>query len=159
LSESLVWQSVTAQQWRSHAAEARRVLIVDDDESLARLLRTILRTAGLDVTIASSGEEALRLTAEESFDVILLDLRMPGMDGRSVYRELRVRGIQTPVLIASAYGALTAQRELGAQGAIEKPFDPERLIEAVLHLLPVEKREGESGPGTPRSWTSAGAWH
>ena len=62
------------------------VLIVDDDVNLARLLRTILRTAGYQVLTASDGEEALRMLDDASVDVIVLDLRMPRMDGREFFR-------------------------------------------------------------------------
>jgi len=111
------------------------VLIVDDDVNLARLLRTILRTAGYQVLTASDGEEALRMLDDASVDVIVLDLRMPRMDGREFFRELKARRNHAPVLIASAYGARTAQLELGADAAIEKPFEPDRLVDAVTELL------------------------
>ena len=117
---------------------AHRVLVVDDDINLTRLLRAILRTSGLDVTTASTGPEALSLAVAQVFHLIVLDLRLPGMDGRTVFRELRARGVNTPVLIASAFGARSAQLELGAQGSIEKPFDPEWLLEAVDKILEKE---------------------
>lgn len=112
------------------------VLVVDDDASLGRLVRAILRTGGYDVEVTSNGVDALALVDRESVDVIVLDLRMPQLDGPEFFRELRARGHSTPVLLTSAYGAQHAQRELGAEGAIEKPFDPEALIDAVKELLP-----------------------
>jgi DNA-binding response OmpR family regulator len=118
-----------------NTALADCVLIVDDDVNLSRLLRTILRSSGYRVLTASSGEDALALLAEEPVDLVVLDLRMPGMDGRTVYREMRSRNIEAPVMIASAFGARAAQLELGAQAAIEKPFDPDRLVAAVRRVL------------------------
>ena len=130
-------------QWRSdvhlvsrNGEAARRVLVVDDDVNLMRLLVTILRTAGFDVLAASDGYKAVEMAGVEKPDVVILDLRMPVLDGRATYRALRERGVDSPVLIASAYGARAAQMELGAQGYIEKPFDPENLIDAVQELVP-----------------------
>jgi DNA-binding response OmpR family regulator len=117
-----------------------RVLIVDDDVSLSRLLSMILRTANCDVLMASDGLGALEVARSKDIDLIVLDLRMPVLDGRGFFRELRKEGHQIPVLIASAYGARSAQVELGAEGAIEKPFDPDALIQAISNLLPPEKR-------------------
>ncbi|HLG12300.1 MAG TPA: response regulator [Dehalococcoidia bacterium] len=113
----------------------RSVLIVDDDRNLTKLVSTVLALAGLNVLTASDGLAALNLLNGQEVDVIILDLRMPRMDGRTFLKELREKGKDTPVLIASAYGARAAQRELGAQAAIEKPFDPQRLLDVVTELL------------------------
>ena len=113
----------------------KRVLIVDDDRNLSLLVATTLRMGGLEVTTATDGVGAFEMLDREDIDAIVLDLRMPGMDGRTFYRELRARGHQAPVLIASAFGARAAQLELGAQGALEKPFDPERLLDVVLGII------------------------
>jgi DNA-binding response OmpR family regulator len=65
----------------------------------------------------------------------LLDLDMPGMDGRTFYEQARAKGYRGPMLIFSAHGAAQAQHELGAQGFIEKPFDPDSLLQAVRSTL------------------------
>lgn len=128
--------------WRSHpdtrwgSAEKRRsVLVVDDDMSLQTLLRILLTNEGFDVTTARDGRQALEVTGTAGFDVILLDLEMPVMNGREFYRAFRDRGGETPVIIVSAYGAETGQRELGAQASITKPFDPAEVPEVVKSLL------------------------
>ena len=124
--------------WRSQIrdlAGSGRILVVDDDVNLLRLLRTILIAEGFEVLTSGDGFSAIDLVAGERPDLIILDLQMPGMDGRTVYRELRMRGLNTPVLIASAFGAQAAQLELGAQASIEKPFDPDRLVEVVNTML------------------------
>lgn len=108
---------------------------MDDDASLARLLKAILRMADFDVATAANGMDALDFTAKERVDVIVMDLQMPVLDGRSFFRELRARGDHTPVLVASSYGAHKAKKELGAEASIEKPFDPDDLIEAVGELV------------------------
>jgi DNA-binding response OmpR family regulator len=116
-------------------ARAQRILVVDDDGNLLRLLAMILRLAGYDVVTTEDPQRGLDLAGSERPDLIILDLQMPKLDGKAVYRQLRSRGLQTPVLIASAFGAREAQLELGAQAAMEKPFDPDRLVETVRDLL------------------------
>jgi CheY-like chemotaxis protein len=114
--------------------EEIRVLVVDDDEALLRMLRLTLSTAGCVVTTASDGIDGLDKLQAAQFDVIVLDLQMPRMDGRSFYRELRDRGHDPEVVLLSAYGAREAGRELGAAAAIAKPFDPDVLIETVRRV-------------------------
>jgi DNA-binding response OmpR family regulator len=111
------------------------VLVVDDDVNLTRLMSTILRTEGMTVVTATDGRVALDMAERSDVDAIILDLRMPNLDGRGFYQELRSRGIETPVLISSAYEARQAQHELGAQGSIEKPFDPEVLISELQRVI------------------------
>ena len=111
------------------------ILVVDDDPNLMRLMATILRTSGMEVLTATDGYAALDVAMSKDVDAIVLDLRMPNLDGRGFFRELRARGVETPVLIASAFGAREAQQELGAQGSIEKPFDPEMLIAELERIL------------------------
>ncbi len=113
------------------------VLIVDDDRNLTVFLTTVLTLEGHQVVSATDGASALDLlqSGEVEVDVIVLDLRMPHMDGRTFFRELRARGNETPILIASAYGAREAQKELGAEGAVEKPFSPETLARAIRQVL------------------------
>lgn len=114
------------------------VLIVDDDRNLTLFLSTVLTLDGHEVVTATDGQSALDLLSQREVDVIVLDLRMPRMDGRTFFRELRSRGDKTPVLIASAFGAHDAQRELGAEGAVEKPFTPESLGRAIKEILEVQ---------------------
>ena len=111
------------------------VLVVDDDANLTRLMATILRTSGIEPLTACDGYAALDAVEHNEVDAIVLDIEMPQMDGRGFFRELRARGDETPVLIASAYGAREAQRELGAQASVEKPFDPELLISELEKIL------------------------
>jgi CheY-like chemotaxis protein len=111
------------------------VLVVDDDPNLTRLMATILRTSGIDALTATSGRAALDAVEHNDVEAIVLDVEMPEMDGRGFFRELRARGNKMPVLIASAFGAREAQRELGADAAVEKPFDPEVLVSELERIL------------------------
>src|SRR5687767_12619614 len=94
-----------AQVGRETVHGKHNVLVVDDDANLTRLMATILRTSGMEPLTATDGYTALEAFAEHNIDAIVLDVEMPKMDGRGFFRELRARGIQTPVLIASAYDA------------------------------------------------------
>ena len=114
--------------------ERPSVLVVDDDPGLQNLLQLIL-SRDYDVQTATNGREALDYIDRSNFDVIVLDLRMPVLDGPEFFRKLRARGHATPVLITSSYGARSAQQELGAEGAILKPFDPDALLRAMSSLV------------------------
>jgi DNA-binding response OmpR family regulator len=130
-----MWQTTATSRNDTETLTGSRILVVDDDVNLTRLLRAILRTSGFDVVTCGDSTEGLGVAESDEFNLIILDLRMPVMDGRTFYKELRQRGVRTPVVIASAYGARAAQAELGAQAAIEKPFDPDRLIDTVTRIL------------------------
>ena len=128
------WRSSISNIWTSTYSR-RRLLIVDDDSSLQTLLRILLTSSGFEVTTAGDGQQALAMVESSDFDLVLLDLEMPVMNGREFYREFRQRNTDTPVVIISAYGADAGQRELGAQGSINKPFDPvnvQRIVESIL---------------------------
>lgn len=115
-------------------APAARVLIIDDDAALLRMLRLSLFSAGLNVSTAHDGVAGLEKLESNEYDVIVLDLQMPNMDGRTFYREMIQRGHGIEVVILSAYGAEEARRELGAAASIAKPFDPDVLIETVQRV-------------------------
>jgi CheY-like chemotaxis protein len=111
------------------------ILVVDDDVALARMLRVLLVSEGYEVTVAGNGLEALEYLKESSASLILLDLQMPVMDGRSFFQELRSKGDNTPVIILSAYNADRACRELGADAALSKPADPDAIGTLVREVL------------------------
>jgi DNA-binding response OmpR family regulator len=111
------------------------VLVVDDDASLLRLVSLVLTSEGFDVTCALGGAEGLKSLGLQWPNVVLLDLSMPEIDGRTFYREARDVGYLGPVMICSAHGAQAAQSELGADGFIDKPFDPDVLVRRLRLLL------------------------
>src|SRR5688572_7206773 len=114
---------------------APSVLVVDDDPAVIRMVSLSLMTDGFDVSTAGDGIEGLERLASQIFDVIVLDLQMPRMDGRTFFREMRSRGYETPVVILSAYGADVARNELKANGAVSKPFHPDDLSAVVRRLV------------------------
>jgi len=99
------------------------------------MVRLALVSDGFEVETAGDGIEGLDCMQQRMFDVVVVDLQMPRMDGRTFHRELRARGYRTPVVILSAYGAEAAGEELGAEAAVSKPFDPDALTAAVRRLL------------------------
>jgi CheY-like chemotaxis protein len=111
-----------------------RVLVVDDELRVRNLVRLTLETGGFEVETAANGREALEKLAVSEPDLVVLDLSMPGMDGGAVMDSMRNRGIETPVLFLSAYGAEEARQLHHAEGALAKPFDPNELIEKVKTL-------------------------
>ena len=112
-----------------------KILVLDDDPSLLRAIRLTLVLEGFEVETAADGILGLEQLATNDFSLIVLDLQMPRMNGRTFFQELRGLGYQMPVLILSAFGAEVARQELGAEGAIAKPFDPDDLVTAIRRLL------------------------
>jgi len=121
--------------WWADSAPRPRVLIIDDDRALSHLVSFVMRQEGFEVDTVNDGDSGIRLAVQSAYDAVVLDLRMPGKDGRAVYRELRESGVQVPVLILSAYNARQATEELGAQAYLNKPFEPSELAEVVRRLV------------------------
>ncbi len=125
------------------------VLIVDDEPSIRRLLAFNLSRASYRVEAASTGEEALELLDRLHFDVVLLDLMLPGIDGLEVLRQIRRRNPSLPVILLTAHGSIENAVEamkLGARDFLTKPFEMERLNVAIRNTLEISQlsREVES---------------
>ena len=119
---------------------AKKILVVDDDENILSLERTILEQKGFDVTSAPGGAEALRLLAERTFDLVLLDVMMPEVDGFTVCRKIKedARLKDIPVIFLTAKGggeALAEGFESGAIMYINKPFTANKLLTIVNTML------------------------
>jgi CheY-like chemotaxis protein len=112
-----------------------QVLVVEDDSSVARLLVIVLGAEGYDVISAEDGLDALSKVRTRTPDVIVLDLSMPRMDGRTFVRTARAMGLESRFIILSAFGAARACAELHCDAAVEKPFDPEELARTVGELV------------------------
>lgn len=110
------------------------IYLVDDDDSVRRSVGFMLRTSGYTVHPFENGVEFLRATAKLEPGCILLDIRMPGMDGLEVQQEITARGIAYPVIIMTGHGdvelAVTAMKA-GAVDFIEKPFEKALLVAAI----------------------------
>jgi two-component system response regulator AtoC len=119
----------------------RRVLVVDDEENLRLVVRTFLKREGYEVETAATGEDALALVETFGPDVILTDVRMPKMGGLDLLATLKAKGIDSTVIVMSAYGNVDLALEAikaGAYDYIQKPFKAE---EVVLTLRKAEERE------------------
>ncbi len=114
------------------------VLIVDDDEAVRTTLYKVIRSNGLDAQMASSGEQALQMTEQTHYDLILLDVNMHGMDGFAVVQKLRSRGVKAPIIIVSGrkedYDTLYGL-DIGADDYVTKPFNPIVLGAKVKALI------------------------
>jgi DNA-binding response OmpR family regulator len=126
-----------------------RVLVVEDDPDLAALEAEVLKLRGHEVDVASNGREALEAVERARPDLILLDIKMPVMNGREFADEYRRREPSTaPIVVVTA--ADDAQRraaEVGASGWIAKPFDPDALVDKVTTLLTERPDPDVNPPG------------
>lgn len=123
----------------SHHYRARsRVLIVDDDPFMRTVLSELVRTCGAAPSLAENGQQALDRLTRQHFQLILMDIRMPVLDGISALTRLRLNADPTPVIMISANAdADTSQRLLagGANAVIRKPFSTEEVRATVERLL------------------------
>jgi len=114
------------------------ILIVDDDRSIANAIRTTLETEGYTVDIAETGREAIEKSATKIYDLALLDIRLPDMDGCEVLRIMRARTPRTAVIILTGYlepRQPAGSSTLGADGYLVKPVDVEELLEIINQKL------------------------
>ena len=126
----------------------KRILVVEDEAGIAFGLQLDLKTEGYDVEIESDGERALQRARKEAFDLILLDVMLPGKDGFEVCRELRRGGSKTPIILLTAK-VQEAEKvlglELGADDNVTKPFSQRELRARVKAAL---RRAAEGEPET-----------
>ena len=122
-----------------------KVLIIDDDQRLCRMLKEYLETNGMSIDILNNGDGVGAALAARSPDIIILDIMLPGKDGLEVLKELR-GDYDTPVIMLTAKGEDTDRivgLELGADDYLAKPFNPRELLARIKAVLR-RSREGES---------------
>jgi two-component system response regulator MtrA len=124
----------------------RRILIIDDDASLAEMLQLVLRQEGFETTWCASGDAALDVFRSAQFDLVLLDLMLPGLDGVAVCRRIRAdSGVPIVMLTAkSDTGDVVDGLEAGADDYIAKPFKPRELVARVWTRLRRPPTESET---------------
>ena len=116
---------------------SRKVLVVDDEKLIVKGIRFSLEQDGMEVDCAYDGEEAVEKAKEKKYDIILLDLMLPGIDGYQVCREIRHTS-DVPIIMLSAKGETFDKvlgLELGADDYIIKPFDSKELVARVRAVL------------------------
>ncbi|MFW5993764.1 MAG: response regulator [Halanaerobiaceae bacterium] len=124
----------------------KKLLIIDDEENIRKMLRQSLEAEGYQTELALNGEEGLEKVKESDYDLILLDLNLPGMDGMEVLEKFRDDNIATPVLIITGYGSVDSAvkvMKLGAIDYLQKPFNPKDIKSQVQQIL--ERKEFDSG--------------
>jgi len=134
--------------------EASRILLADDEEALTRYVAPILERAGFAVTVVRDGNAALREALGKHPDLIVLDLLMPGLDGREVCRRLRAAGNWTPVIMLTQVDSQVDKvlsLEEGADDYLCKPFDPHELVARIRAVL---RRRGDRPRQAPLSTAS-----
>lgn len=117
--------------------QSSSILVVDDEERIRRLLRMYLEKEGYEIEEAQDGETALKLATDKDYDLILLDVMLPGMDGTEVCARLR-QFKATPVIMLTAKGEETNRVhgfEVGADDYVVKPFSPREVIYRVKAIL------------------------
>lgn len=123
-----------------------RILIVEDDPSVARFIEQAFKEAGYVTVVASDGDSAFRLASSQPFELILLDIMLPGMDGLEVCRQLREQGLRTPILMLTARDLLDDKvrgLDSGADDYLVKPYQVAELLARARALL---RRPGGGSP-------------
>ena len=124
-----------------------KILVVDDEEGARELFNTILSDEGYDVTLANNGSDALTRMQADAFDLVVTDIKMPGMDGLQLLQEIRKTGSKADVIMVTAYGEVESYLKamsLGAAEYINKPIRIKELKRIVHKVLTERKARPES---------------
>jgi DNA-binding response OmpR family regulator len=130
-----------------------RILLIEDEPSLVLTLEDRLRNEGYEVESAQDGDTGYRLALEGSFDLLILDVALPGRGGFDVLRDLRQKKVETPVLMLTARGQVVDRvlgLKLGADDYLPKPFD---MMELLARIEAVLRRRKVSTPGRTGSYS------
>ena len=122
-----------------------KLLLVEDDKDIARFVKKGLMENSFSVDVSSDGEEGLSFAARRNYDLIILDILLPKMDGLEILKRLRGTGVQTPVIYLTAKGSekdIVHGLDLGADDYISKPFSFNELLARIRTILRRGKSEG-----------------
>ena len=128
-------------------SSAKKILVIDDEKSICQNCIKILSPEGFTVFSVFNGNEFLKLNAEHNFDIILLDLRLPDMNGLDLLKNIKERDPQSKVVIITGYPTLESSMEAlrrGASDYIIKPFTPDELLESITNGLSTQKPNKKS---------------
>jgi len=127
----------------------QKILIVDDEESIVTLLQYNIEKAGFDTAVAYSGTEAFDKALSKPYDLIILDLMLPGMEGTEVCKRLRQEKVDTPILMLTAKDDefdKVLGLELGADDYLTKPFSPKEVVARIKAILRRTNKQTENEP-------------
>jgi len=127
---------------------SEKVLLVDDEKEFLEIMSERMKTRDMDVTTATSADQALEIIEKESFDAIILDFQMPGMDGMEALKAIKAKKPEMQIILLTGYATVEKSVEamkVGATDFIEKPADLEVLAEKIKNakaekMLIVEKQ-------------------
>ena len=135
------------------AGSAESVLVVDDDVAIGKVLAALLEQRGYDAAHVTSAEAALEALEKTPYDVVLTDVRMPGMDGLGLLDAISGRFSGLPVVLITAHGSVALAVEAMKRGAadfVQKPFDKEEIAFVIGKALAASKRERAAAPAPPK---------
>lgn len=121
-----------------------KVLLVEDEKDLQKAVEAILKFSKYNVTTANNGQEALNKVKQDTFDIIVMDIMMPIMDGITALKEMRNIGINTPVILLTAKSQIDEKvdgLDAGANDYLTKPFDKKELLARIRALTRAKKEE------------------
>ncbi|MFN7981040.1 MAG: sigma-54 dependent transcriptional regulator [Vicinamibacterales bacterium] len=124
-----------------------RILVIDDDSAIRSSLRMTLEYEGYECVLAATGQEGLSLLEREAPDLVLLDVKMPGMDGIEVLERIRAGNESVPVIVVSGHGTISTAVEATKKGAfdfIEKPFASDRVLVSLRNALDQRRLRDEN---------------
>jgi DNA-binding NtrC family response regulator len=128
------------------AGEDMKILVVDDEEGARELFYTILSDEGYEVSLAVNGEDALSHMKSASFDLVVTDIKMPGMDGLQLLQEIRKTGSKADVIMVTAYGEVESYLKAMSLGAAEYINKPIRIkeLKRIVHKV-LSERKAKTG--------------
>jgi len=129
-------------EWDDHMNNKANILIVDDEEVVRLSHLRSLQSVDCNARAAGDGSEAINVMEQQSFDVVLLDLRMPGLDGMDVLRTIKQRWPDSEVVVVTGYPSIETAKEavrLGAFNYLTKPLGPDEVIKAANDAV-IQKR-------------------
>jgi CheY-like chemotaxis protein len=135
-------------EWRGSQMKGAKILLVDDEVVFTNNMSKLLSRRGYQVKAVNSGDEAIRALLDNHFDVMILDLKMPGLDGISTLREVRKLGLSTEVLILTGHGSIDLALkaiQMGAYDWVTKPCEITELISKIEIGLEGKRSQIEKG--------------
>ena len=128
--------------------EKKKALVIDDEQIVLESVSALLTDEGFEVDVSLDGRQGLDWAIERNYDVVLTDIRMPDIGGMKVLRDVKRINPTLPVIMITGYASIESAvqaMKLGAAEYIEKPFEPEQLLDAVSRALGISKEVEEQG--------------